>query len=376
MGQQQGQQQGGGGDNAYTPIWIILAIFAVSFLIWHFYHAQIVAGLFYVNLIQANIVSFFTNNLANDIYLMQTADPSTIKPDELLRMLDVVGAYTKYPVIGLLVGLAGWLYFANITLKFKKVYSMKTLREQEQYNWPQIMPITKLDLIKEDINQGPWAMAKSPLEFAKSNNLLKRDEYAGDDVLSSAPAITAGIKRGETKVAFTVQLGPYFKGFEMLPIHLLALAGIFSARINQDRDGADEMLGTISRSMLKGKISFLGAKTLMKKHMGTEIVQQCAQSHAYVLTVMASLLEAARDDGVLASSDFLWLKPLDRRAWYMMNCIGRQTPFAEVSGAFAHWKAEKQMKRKSVVPLVDEAIKALELGVKEVKLSPKELEDL
>ena len=91
---------------------------------------------------------------------------------------------------------------------------------------------------------------------------------------------------------------------------------------------------------------------------------------------MASLIEKARQDGVVPSSEFLWLKPIDRRLWYMMNCVGRQTPFSEISGAFAHWKAEKVMGRRSLTPMIDEAIKALELAIKEVKLSPKELQEL
>ncbi len=91
---------------------------------------------------------------------------------------------------------------------------------------------------------------------------------------------------------------------------------------------------------------------------------------------MASLLEGARQDGVVPSSEFLWLKPTDRRLWYMCNCVGRQTPYAEVAGPFAHWKAEKSMGRGSRAPMIDEAIKALEIAIKEVKLSPKELQEL
>lgn len=60
----------------------------------------------------------------------------------------------------------------------------------------------------------------------------------------------------------------------------------------------------------------------------------------------------------------------------MLNCVGRQTPFVEVAGPFAHWRAEKVMGRRSLVPMIDEAIKALEVAVKEVKLTPKELQEL
>ena len=79
---------------------------------------------------------------------------------------------------------------------------------------------------------------------------------------------------------------------------------------------------------------------------------------------------------MVPSSEFLWLKTVDRRLWYMLNCIGRQTPYAEVGGPFAHWRAEQAMGRRSLVPMIDEAIRALEIAIKEIKLSPKELQGL
>ena len=60
----------------------------------------------------------------------------------------------------------------------------------------------------------------------------------------------------------------------------------------------------------------------------------------------------------------------------MLNSAGRQTPYAEVGGAFAHWRAEQVMQKRSLTPMIDEAIKALEVAVKEVKLSPKEFQGL
>ena len=88
--------------------------------------------------------------------------------------------------------------------------------------------------------------------------------------------------------------------------------------------------------------------------------------------MMASMLEGAREDGVQASADFLWVKPLDRRFWYMMNTVGRQTPYVEVAGPFAHWIAEKEAGRKLLVPMVEEATNALELALKEVVYRPDE----
>jgi intracellular multiplication protein IcmP len=155
-----------------------------------------------------------------------------------------------------------------------------------------------------------------------------------------------------------------------------ALAAVFMARMNRDRKAASMILESLDKSTVTGKPDYTVAAETLKKYKDTELVQEIVAKHAYVLTVLASLLQASRQDGVVPSAEFLWLKPIDRRLWYMLNCVGRQTPYAEVSGAFAHWRAELAMKRRSLVPMIDEAIRALELAVKEVKLSPKELQGL
>ena len=56
------------------------------------------------------------------------------------------------------------------------------------------------------------------------------------------------------------------------------------------------------------------------------------------------MLVAARTDGVLASAEFLWLKPVDRQLWFMLNSIGRRTPFVEVSAPYAHWLVERRLR--------------------------------
>lgn len=372
----QQQQQGGGSDSGFGPIWIMVIVFLGSYFVWQVGKQYIVKTVFFINILQAKIIGLFTDSLDSDVLMMQTIDPKSVTFDQLVSLSTAVGSYTCYPVMLGLMTMAGVLYFANVTLKFRKTYSMNSLRNQENHIWKQIIPVSKLDIVKENIDKGPWAMAQTPVEFGKANNLLKRDDFAPEDPLHPGIPITAGIKRGDSKAVFTVQLGSAWEGFDLLPLHYLALASVCAARINQDRDGASKMLDTINESTRDGKISFMGAKALMKKHENTPIVQEISSKHAYNITLIASLLEKARDDGVLPSCDFLWLKTYDRKLWYMLNSVGRQTPFTEVGGPFAHWKAEKALDRKSIVPMVDEAVKAFEEAVKEVKLSRKELEEL
>ena len=68
-----------------------------------------------------------------------------------------------------------------------------------------------------------------------------------------------------------------------------------------------------------------------------------SKANAYVYSFMATLLEVSRSDGVLASSEFLWLKPLDRRLWYVLNHVGRQTAVVEVAEQFLTGWLEKRL---------------------------------
>lgn len=364
---------GGGGDNAFSAIWISLLLMIAGWLIWKFAHAQIVAILFKLKLYQINAISYFWPESANIIPYLKTVNPASVTFEQFSNTLAKVGGYVSYPYVVILVVLAAFCYLTNKSLRFRKTHSMQTLRAQEQSNWPQITPVIKLDLVNQDIAEGPWAMAMSPLEFCKKHKLLKRDEAS---MIGLRPVPMATIKRDEARRVFLLQLGRYWEGPEALPPYMQALLAVFTAKINRDRDGYSRLLLQISHSAALDRLNFSGSRPLLHKYFNTQKVQEVVQRHAYVYTVMAHLISVAREDGVLPTAEFLWLKPLDRRLWYILNTVGRQTPFPEVSGPYAHFLAEKGFGRKILVPMVEEAVKGLEVAVKEIKLTPAELEAL
>jgi len=375
MAQQAQQQQSG--DHSLAPMWIAILLLIALYVIWNSAHQYIVSTIFYLNVLQAKLVNLVAQNkmLESKIYLMETLDPRTVNWKQLIELSSFVGTFVRYPVIATLFVLSLILYRSDVTVQYRKVHSMKTLGQQEQENWPAIMPVIKQDLVNMDINVGPWAMAMAPMEFARKYNLLKKNDVLLDDAIPGQE-MTAGLRRGDAKRVLTLQLGPAWDGFERCPFHVQALAAVFMARMNRDKAAAAEILRALDMSFGSGKLQAPNVMGVIQKHQQTELVQDIYARHAYLLTIMASLLEAARLDGVVPSSEFLWLKPTDRRLWYMLNCVGRQTPYAEVGGPFAHWRAEQAMKRSSRAPMIDEAIKALEIAIKEVKLSPKELQGL
>lgn len=374
---QAASQGGQGTDNSMAPVWIMALVFVGAFFTWKLAHAQIVHFIFLINIWEGKFINFFLNNqqLREKIELMQTIPVQGVDWNTLLLLTEDVGNYVRYPIILILLVLAGYLYQSNIIQKYRKAHSMSSLRAQEQYNWPAIMPIVNENLVDQDVNEGPWAMALTPMEFARKHNLLRKDDVLLDNPVPGME-MTAGIRKGDAKRVFTMQLGPYWDGFEHCSPQAAALAGVFLARINRDKDAANLILQTIDKSYVTGKPDFSVAKPIIKKYQNTELVQEVIAKHSYMLTVIGSLLVAARDDGVVPSSEFLWLKPIDRRLWYMLNCMGRQTPYAEVAGPFAHWRAELVMGRGSLVPMVDEAIKALDIAIKEIRLTPRQMQEL
>lgn len=361
--------QGGQSDNSTGLLWGIAAIFVFFATIWYVFKAQIIAGYLLLKLHEVNILNTITGNRYLDLSQTVASSVPLAKDLTLNTLLEIgtqVGDIIRYPFIIMLFILTIVVYFGNTTRVYKRIYSMKSLSELEAPNWPQILPVMGLDLIKTDIDKGPWAMALQPMQFCKRNNLLQefRPERLPGMTRAEWDRIDVVLKRGESNRLFIMQLGPLWNGPDKLPPYARALFAAFAARVNADATGTKILL-QLAKTCKSG-LNYEGVDALLKKHYQSKMVQEVVQSHAYVLTVMASMLDAARQDGVQASCDFLWLKPIDRRLWYTLNTVGRATPFVEVAGVFAHWKAETEAQKRLVVPMVEEATNALELALKDI----------
>lgn len=63
--------------------------------------------------------------------------------------------------------------------------------------------------------------------------------------------------------------------------------------------------------------------------------------HKYTRTMLMSMLLTSKLQGKLASSYFIWLKPVDRTLWYALNRVGAPTPFTQGAGLFCQWASEQ-----------------------------------
>jgi intracellular multiplication protein IcmP len=369
--------QGGGGQGDQNQgldlIWGVAFVIIVILALWFFARGPILQGVFFIKLLEIKLISFFTHNLdpVRDAIIYYQGDPTLVNIQQLGTWFQLIGRELRYVVAGILVVLAGILYFTHPTLKFNHVFNMKTLRDAEQVNWPQITPIIKEDLVSQDIDEGKWAMSPSPMQFAKKYQLLEvLTPTAVKSYMQNKPEVRVIKDRAEQ--VFARQLGPVWRGLERAPIHARALMAVFAAHHNQDKENVAKLINQLAISAGAGKMDYSGVDEVLKKHYQTKHIQQAMQSHAYLYGVMATMLEAARTAGVLSSSDFIWLKPLDRPMWYVINTVGRRTCMSEIAGSVSHWMAEKAMNRKLTQPMVKNAVKGLELAIKDIVYTPDE----
>ena len=369
------QPQPGQEDGSTAILWAIAAIFVILGLMWYVFKEQIISGYLALKLWELRGLSFVTRNenIATLQNVIQSANHATLRFDDVVSMGQMVGTYLRIPLTAIMGALMFIVYFGNSTRLFKTTYSMKVLAQSEKVNWPQIGPVLGLDLVHTDIDKGPWAMAMTPIQFCRKYNLIEEFRRPRQEGVSrkEGDKVEVMLRRGEANKVFALQLGPRWEGISRLPPYSKALFAIFAARINADTKTAYNLIMQLNRSIIN-KVDYRGVDALIKKHEGSKIVKQILSSHAYVLTMMAAMITAARLDGVQATADFLWLKPLDRRLWYVLNTMGRQTPFVEAAGPFAHWLSEKEAGRKLIVPMVEGATTALEIALKAMVYHPEE----
>jgi intracellular multiplication protein IcmP len=381
MAGQQGGGQGGGGIGTMGFLLMLATAVVLIALLWYTQTAFCAKILYGIKHAEAAVVVYLFKGINGVITLFgipaikvgslqnwyywfsKNATPEfykTAKFSQVILVSHLVGQWLRYPAIAILLVLAYYLKFKHPGDQFRRTFTMKRLRSTEVELWPFITPILDENLVKTPLDKGPWAMAKQPLDFCKENKIL----HTGADKVGIT---TWDVNTSEAEGIFSQQLGPLWNGLERQPVYIQALAIIFVAKLQRDAGIERRFIHQIAASAKKGgRLDMTGIKELVSKYADSKPIRWLETRHAYRTTLMASLLEMARSEGVLATAEFLWLKPVDRRMWYMLNAVGRQTAPVEVAGAFSHWQTELKVRRPLRTPAVNSAARALKEAVSQI----------
>lgn len=278
--------------------------------------------------------------------------------NQFITVSTLTGEVVKWlwmPLACIVAGAA--LMMGNTLDKYRRRLTIEQLMEQEMEIWPEITPIVGLNLNKGDIRKGPWRVEMNEVEFAEKHRLLKDGQ----------------IDLFQTRQIFVKQLGPRWKGPMALPPYSRAIYAACALAITGQRKTAIEKLRDMSRQHGSGpegshkKIDFSWADKVVAETIENPVLVAIGGQHAYARTVMATMLQAARKGGIFPTSWFIWLRPLDRELFGILNAAGRYTAFSEYAGIFGHWLFEKEIGKPSIAPQVDEAIVGLKEALENFK---------
>ena len=204
------------------------------------------------------LLSLDVDSIVNLRFSLLSTNPSTVKFGELAQYSSIVGMYITIPIV-LFILVSSILIFKKKTrMSFKKIYSMKSFREQELFNWPSIGPVVNKDMMKMDIDIGPWAMADSPMMYALKNNL--------GTVITSQGSKILKLDLDKTRETFMMQMGPRWNHrIDLQPAYIQALFAIFASKADRNTAASRKLAKQISMSAKTNKLDFFGNQRVTGK---------------------------------------------------------------------------------------------------------------
>ena len=335
----------------------------------------------------------FSEDVGRVLAHISQTPPEAFSWKQVLAALEYAGSWLRWPLFAMLGGLF-YLAWVGRGKSFTRRFSMETLLENNVRSFPCLAPVVgrgKYLLDPKSFDEGPWMMARSPLQFALEKGLLKDENdqpFTPNQALRNGlgeadmPAYGRGrFDRAKAMNVFHEQLGPEFMGVSELPPFRQALAAAFMAYAAGERKEAVAILNEMSLSYTqepkvdaspRDGVEKMGPEphcTVLEEPAFKERIGKALARHkdvldepsltlhsAYVLPWFMALLTRARKKGVLAGSQFLFVRPMDRPLWYALNQCGGRAAWVEAFAPWAHYMAEeKDGKALKEVDMVDAA---------------------
>lgn len=309
-------------------------------------------------------------------------DPASLTWERMQAILGYTGKWIRWP-FALFLGILGAVsMFMSRTGGLVRRFNMESLLTNNAECFPCLRPVVGRGsylLSPESYDSGSWRIARSPIQFALENGLLldvngaifTPDQALHNGLASVELSAYGNAILDEIKAAAVLQaqLGDPFRGFDALRTERKALACAFAAYATGDKTGCMGILDAVSVSYVEKEdpacpvLEEHGFEKrlakLWKRHKGIISEPLIIRHAAFELPWFMAMLTQARKKGVLASSQYLWIRPLDRALWYALNQCGGRAAWAEGFAAWAHYAAEEKVRKALPTPQVLPAVASL-----------------
>jgi len=263
-----------------------------------------------------------------------------------------------------------FVYMAHRAINLKRSYSAildfeNFIKVQSRVHWA-IAPIVN-DNPAED-KTGKWAPRFNPVAFAKMNGIyLPKDNKFSNEVAHQV---------------FRKQFHPKPDDLHKIPSYqLILLAGMLTQGQGKRTD-AECFFEALARCY--GDNGEIGDEVFTYKMLDNYLLEhecECTKDgiirylstshvsrdfekiwskHAFIEGVFLAALHLARKKGgVLANSDYIWLRPTNRNLWYTLNNLGRTGFLVEGSAALSHYFIEVMAGKSVSIPQVEPVVEGL-----------------
>ena len=365
-------------------LWVVALVIAL-FVVPAIYAARagVINGAL-LSLAKVQLKSFlpFSQEAQQAWQRIMSADPASLTWETMQAVLRYTGRWIRWPYAVLLVMLGAVSVFMGRTGGLVRRLNMESLLKNNAESFPCLWPVVGRGtylLSPESYDSGYWRIAQSPIQFAVEHGLLidrHGTPFAPEQALRRGLADTGLPAYGqghfdEKKAAAVLrgQLGAAFPGFEALAPARKALACAFLVYASGDKKECVSLLNAVSGAYVEQETPSCPLLTqddfqkrlaaLWEKHQKIASEPLLLRHSAFELPWFMALLTRARHKGVLASSQFLWLRPLDRSLWYALNQCGGRAAWAEGFAAWAHYAAEEKAKKALAEPHIAQAVRRL-----------------
>ncbi len=368
------QQANTGSENAIG--WMILGgvFLAIFALFWYFFEFQVKNVFRWIRWSEMWLISFFVDDeyavgwSGREVNFQEALDYIPTIPLNNLNAgtIGFISTMSMEPFkiifVVIMVLMALWCQIRGPGTLYRKKMNLNGLINAQSKTFPVIAPFMKFN----PSNQ-PTRPPGTPVsaELPAFSEALGPEEWIA---YNQIPVPDGALDEHAAALSFTKQLGPRWQGVMKLPPHKQILLASFCLRAARKRNESDDMLGRIALCWSHKKGLQLGKdKNLLKearrilrnRGMAGSTLTKCNQ-HAFHTTALLRGLATAREEGgVLASSQFVWLRGFDRALWYPLNNMGRQSFHMEAIGAMAHFKAEKLTRRPIPKPKISNAVQSI-----------------
>lgn len=346
-------------NRASTPVVFVAAIgFGCALVaLWHLKHDVIVRAIMLLCDYEARPVSAWSApaRVLRERIIVYFHYANVVSFMEAIALAWQIGAfYVPIPI-----AIAAWTAYRAMRhpiVRARRVHGVQSLLEAQCKSFSAVAPVLQRDLSND--RSPEWASSVHPEEWVVQHRLIVDRKLDVD----------------RTRSLLIAQLGKPVRSLAELSGAERALFAIFGLRVFfKDAQASAALIDALNYSAQNArsepKLSL--ADGAFERCASAPHAQRWLRKHRYPRTLLTALLIEARQLGVLPSSTFIWLKPLDRALWYPLNTAGRKVPFMESAGVFNQWQAEEVAWESGEVlnePYVENALDGLRRYLEETGL--------